>query len=42
MGVPRVKVRAAVPYQSLFGIFGLFNGTTFLLNASSEAAVMGI
>lgn len=42
MGVPVVTVSASVPYQSLFGIFGLFNNTTFHLNASSEAAVMGI
>jgi len=42
MGVPVVTVSASVPYQSLFGFFGLFNDTTFHLNASSEAAVMGI
>jgi Flp pilus assembly protein TadG len=42
MGVPQVTVRASVPYQSLFGIFGLFNNNSFHLNARSEAAVMGI
>jgi Flp pilus assembly protein TadG len=42
MGVPKVTVSATVPYQSLFGIFGLFNDTTFNLRASSQAAVMGI
>jgi Flp pilus assembly protein TadG len=42
MGVPVVTVQATVPYRSLFGIFGLFNNTTFNLNARSQAAVMGI
>lgn len=42
MGVPVVTVSASVPYQSLFGIFGLFNDTTFNLRASSQAAVMGL
>jgi Flp pilus assembly protein TadG len=42
MGVPVVTVRASVPYTSLFGVFGMFNDTTFHLNASSEAAVMGL
>jgi Flp pilus assembly protein TadG len=42
MGVPVVTVQATVPYRSLFGFFGLFNSTTFNLNARSQAAVAGI
>lgn len=36
-----VKVNATVPYASLFKVIG-FNSATININASSEAAVMGI
>lgn len=36
-----VKVNATVPYASLFKVIG-FNSTAININASSEAAVMGI
>jgi len=38
---PRVKVSATVPYPSLFGTLG-FDTSTIHLNASAQAAVMGI
>jgi Flp pilus assembly protein TadG len=41
MGVPVVTVTAAVPYDSLFDVFGLFRRGAFKLNAKSQAAVMG-
>jgi hypothetical protein len=37
-GIPLVTVRAAVPYQSVFGTLGLGN-PSLTLNAESEAAV---
>lgn len=40
-GARRVTVAAAVPYTGLFGIVGI-NSTAFSLNASSQAAVMGL
>jgi Flp pilus assembly protein TadG len=39
-GVPVVRVRATVPYTSLFSIIG-FNSTGRQLTAESEAALMG-
>lgn len=42
MGAPVVQVRATVPYPPLFGMFGLINNSSFNLNATSQAAVMGI
>lgn len=41
-GVRVVRVTAAVPYTSLFGVVGLGNGNNLTLNARSEAPVMGI
>ncbi len=40
-GVPVVKVRAVVPYTSLFSVIG-FNSVGLQMQAESEAAVMGI
>lgn len=42
LGAPVVTVNASVPYPTLFGMFGMINSGTFKLNASSQAAVMGI
>jgi Flp pilus assembly protein TadG len=39
--VPVVKVSAAVPYTSLFGLLG-FRTTNLQLKATSEATVMGV
>lgn len=41
-GVRIVTVSAAVPYPSLFGLFGLRSDHAYKLNASSQAAVMGL
>jgi Flp pilus assembly protein TadG len=41
-GIRVVKVTAAVPYTSLFATLGLTDGDSLMLNASSEAPVMGI
>jgi Flp pilus assembly protein TadG len=41
-GIRVVTVTASVPYTSLFATLGLTNGDTLMLNASSEAPVMGI
>lgn len=40
-GVPVVKVRAVVPYTSLFSVIG-FNSVGLQMQAESEAAVMGL
>ena len=40
-GVPVVKVRAVVPYSSLFSVIG-FNSVGLQMQAESEAAVMGL
>lgn len=42
MGAPVVTVSASVPYPTLFGMFGMISTGAFKLNASSQAAVMGI
>lgn len=39
--IPRVRVEATVPYQSLFGVFGLIPGLSFDIVAQSEAVVVG-
>ena len=40
-GVPVVRVRATVPYTSLFSVIG-FNSAGLQMTAESEAVVMGI
>jgi Flp pilus assembly protein TadG len=40
-GVPVVRVRATVPYSSLFSVIG-FNSASLQMTAESEAVVMGI
>jgi hypothetical protein len=40
-GVPVVRVRAVVPYTSLFSMIG-FNSVGLQMQAESEAAVMGL
>lgn len=42
IGVPKVTVSASVPYPTLFGMFGMVATGAFKLNASSQAAVMGL
>ena len=37
-GIPIVTVRAAVPYESLFGVIGL-GSPTLTLNATSQSAI---